>query len=113
MDVEQIRALALALPEVTEAPHHAFASFRVAGRIFITLPPDGRHAHLFVSESQREQALALHPTWVEPLLWGQKIAGVRVVLKRAKQPLVALLVRQAWAFKAPRRLASVPAATGR
>lgn len=30
--------LALALPEVTEADHHGIISFRIAGRIFATVP---------------------------------------------------------------------------
>ena len=41
------RQLALALPEAVEQDHHGFPSFRVAGRIFATLPsPDRLRAML-------------------------------------------------------------------
>jgi hypothetical protein len=51
---------ALSLPEVTEEPHHHFGSFRVRGRIFVTVPPEQEHIHVFVAELQRETALALY-----------------------------------------------------
>lgn len=41
MSREQIRRLALALPEVVEQDHHGRPSFRVAGRIFATLWDEG------------------------------------------------------------------------
>jgi hypothetical protein len=38
--METVRRHALSLDEVTEAPHHELSSFRVRGRIFVTIPPD-------------------------------------------------------------------------
>lgn len=46
---EQARRFALSLPEATEEPHFDKASFRVRGRIFATVPPDGQHLHVFVA----------------------------------------------------------------
>jgi hypothetical protein len=37
-DLAEARRLALALPEVTEQPHFDMASFRVRGKIFVTVP---------------------------------------------------------------------------
>ena len=54
---ETARAAALALPETTEEPHHHFGSFRVRGKIFVTVPLDRQHLHVFVDEEDRELAL--------------------------------------------------------
>jgi hypothetical protein len=104
MDVQFVREFALSLPEVTEAPHFDYGSFRVKGRIFVTVPPDGRHVHVFVDEEARALAQALYPEAVEPLHWGKKVLGVRVALDRAKPTAVESLIRAAWRCKAPKRL---------
>jgi hypothetical protein len=61
MKIGSLRKYALSLEAVTEEPHHHHSSFRVRGRIFVTIPPDERCIHVFVSEEDRQQALALYP----------------------------------------------------
>lgn len=115
MKLEAVRTAALALPETTEEPHHQFGSFRVRGKIFVTIPPDNEHIHVFVSEQDREASLALHPEFIEKLLWGGKVVGVRVALARAKATVVHAMVRQAYehkSAKSPARSASKPRASG-
>jgi hypothetical protein len=107
--LDRVRRHALALPEAMEQPHFDYASFRVAGKIFATVPPDGRHLHVFLDESRRERALALHGAFVEKLWWGGKVVGVRVDLAAADAHVVDELVRQAWARKAPKRLQGLSA----
>ena len=104
MNADRVRRYALALPEAVEAPHFDYASFRIGGKIFATIPPDGAHLHVFVDEERRETALALHPGFVEKLFWGQKACGLRIALGRAKPATVDALLRQAWAQRAPKRL---------
>jgi hypothetical protein len=104
MKFERIRTLSLALPEVTEEPHFDYTSFRVRGKIFLTAPPGERHAHLFVGEEERELALALHPEFVEKLMWGARASGLRIELAKAKPAVVERLIRKAWEHKAPKRL---------
>ena len=87
MKFETVRRAALVLPETTEEPHHHFGSFRVRGKIFITVPPDNTHIHVFLSEQDREQALAAYPDFTEKLLWGGKVVGLRVTLATAPEPL--------------------------
>lgn len=106
MKIDQVRIRALALPEVTEAPHFNYASFRVRGKIFITVPPDEEHVHLFVGEEDREQALTLHPEFAEKLMWGARALGVRITLAKARPAVVNELIRKAWMNKAPKRLAA-------
>jgi len=98
--VEDARQLALTLADVTEEPHHHFGSWRVRGRIFVTIPPGGELLHVFLPPEQREHALAMDPGFLEPLPWGQKILGVRVHLGRADPDTVRQLVQQAYAHKA-------------
>ncbi|GHE26820.1 MmcQ/YjbR family DNA-binding protein [Vulcaniibacterium thermophilum] len=104
MRVEQLRAYALSLPAATEEPHFQYSSFRVKGRIFATVTPDQKFAHIFVDDEQRDRAVALHPEVVEPLRWGRKVVGVRVALAKARVGFVQELVRSAWARKAPKSL---------
>ncbi len=96
MKLATIRKHALSLEAVTEAPHHHFSSFRVRGKIFVTIPPDEAFIHVFVGEEDRELALALHPQFIEKLLWGSKELGLRVTLAAAQPAVVKSLVDKAY-----------------
>lgn len=104
MKLATVRTHALSLPEVTEQPHFSFSSYRVRGKIFATVPPEGEHVHLFVSEPAREQALAMYPAFASKLVWGGKVVGLRVALATASPAVVKQWVRQAWEAKAPKAL---------
>lgn len=97
--LEEVRKAALALPETTEEPHHNFGSFRVRGKIFVTIPPDGELLHIFLPPEQRDLALAMDPEFLEPVHWGSRILGVRAKLPLARKTTVLSLVKQAYAFK--------------
>lgn len=97
--LEEVRKVALALPDTTEEPHHNFGSFRVRGKIFVTIPPGEQLLHIFLPAEQREQALAMDPEFLEPVHWGSKVLGVRARLPLARKATVLSLVRQAYAFK--------------
>ena len=99
MKLDTVRTAALALPDTTEEPHHHFGSFRVRGRIFITMPPGDGHIHVFLSEQDRELALAAYPAFTEKLLWGGKVVGLRITLAQAPATPVKALVRQAYAHQ--------------
>lgn len=104
MKLEQVRRMAMALPSVSEEPHFNYSSFRVGGKIFATIPPEGGHLHVFVEEEQRQLAIAIEPASMEKLLWGKRVVGLRVHLAKAKAPQVRHLLEQAWSRKAPKRL---------
>jgi hypothetical protein len=104
MTPDDVRQAALALPEATEAPHFQYASFRVRGKIFATMPPAGDALHLFLAETAREQALVLHGAFVDKLSWGGKVVGVRVALAKADAKVVRALLARAWEAKAPKAL---------
>ena len=100
MKMATVRKFALSLPEVTEQPHHEYASFRVRGRIFVTVPPAEDVIHVFVADDDRERALAMYPQWAERLLWGGKVRGLRITLDEAEPSAVKSLVLKAYEAKA-------------
>jgi hypothetical protein len=85
----------MSLEGVTEEPHHNYSSFRVRGKIFVTIPPSEDVIHVFVGEVDREAALALNPEFIEKLFWGAKVVGLRVILKSAVPEVVRMLVSNA------------------
>jgi hypothetical protein len=104
MKLSEARSYAMSLGEVTEQPHHELSSFRVRGKIFATVPPSGTHLHLFPSEEVREQAFAMYPEFAEKVLWGGKVAGIRVTLAAAQPAVVKSLLLASWRYKAPKSL---------
>jgi hypothetical protein len=104
MNLEGARRVALSLPEVTEQPHFEKSSFRVRGKIFATVPPGGRHLHVFVDEHETRACVAEDPTAYEELWWGKRLAGVRVNLRAARAKEISELLKEAWRRKAPKRL---------
>jgi hypothetical protein len=102
--VAAVRKHALSLPETTEEPHFDYSSFRVRGKIFVTVPPDEDRIHVFVGEEHRARFLAMHPAFLEPLPWGKKIVGLRITLAKADAAVVKQLVTFAWQTKAPKTL---------
>jgi uncharacterized protein YdhG (YjbR/CyaY superfamily) len=99
MKLAQARRHALSLEATAEAPHHDYASFRVRGKIFATVPPDGEHLHVFVPPDERDRALALYPGCMTRLSWGQKVLGLRIHLPQAPAPAVNALLDAAYAAR--------------
>jgi hypothetical protein len=105
-DLDSARAFALSLPGSTEEPHFDMSSFRVRGRIFATVPPDDEHLHVFVAEGEVHAAVAEDPAAFEPLLWGQRLRGLRIRIAAAPDHRVAELLEESWRRRAPARLAA-------
>ena len=106
MKLQQVRKYALSLPETNEEPHFDYASFRVRGKIFATVPPSGDFLHIFVEEEQRAPLIAAQPDIYETLHWGVKVIGVRVKLAPAHAATVNRLLLQSWLRKAPKKIAA-------
>jgi hypothetical protein len=112
MTPDDVRALALALPETTEQPHFERTSFRVAGKIFATMPPDGETANVLLGEEDA-RAAAEATDGVELLWWGRRLSGVRVVLGKVDPQVLSELLEDAWYRRAPRRIAAAREAAQR
>ena len=103
MKMTTVRRYALSLDAVTEEPHFAYASFRIRGRMIVTVPPGDAVIHVFVPEEDRERALAMYPAWAQKLLWGGKAVGLRVTLAAAPAPAVKALIAKAYEARARKR----------
>jgi hypothetical protein len=82
------------------------SSFRVRGRIFATVPPDGQHLHVFVDEGEVHAAVTEDPAAFEPLLWDRRLRGLRIRIAAAPADPVAELLEESWRRRAPARLAA-------
>jgi hypothetical protein len=103
-DLAEARRLAMSLPEVTEEPHFDMASFRVRGKIFVTVPPEVTRLHVFVDPLEVEAYVAQDPAAFEPLQWGARVSGLRVDLAAASAADLAEIIEEAWRRKAPKGL---------
>lgn len=99
----EARTIALALPEAVEAEHWGKPSFRVAGRIFATVP-DASHLNVMIDPFEVEAVVRAEPQACAELWWGKEVRGVRVDLHRASRKLVGDLLEASWRRRAPRRL---------
>ena len=109
MTPDDVRALALAFPETAEQPHFERTSFRVAGKIFATMPPDGESANILLAEEDARAAADADE--VELLWWGRRLSGVRVALVAVDRAELAELLEDGWHRRAPRSVAAARAAT--
>jgi hypothetical protein len=99
-----VRRLALSLPEAREAPHRDMTSYRVAGKIFATVPAEGGRVHVFLPEDEAVSYVAEYPGAVEDLVWGARRRGCRIVLARATTSLVRELLTASWRGRASKKL---------
>lgn len=91
----RVRALALSLPGAAEEEHHGFPSFRVAGRIFATLPDDG-HLNVMLEEADIRAELETHGDCCKAQRWGKRLAALRVDLSAADADRVRDWLTEAW-----------------
>lgn len=110
MKFAEVRKFALALPGVTEAPHHNFGSFRVNKRIILTVPPENT-LHVFVSDAERDMCLMVYAACTEQVLWSGKVVGIRVFLAKATRGAVEDLILRAWKYRASKKELSALVAT--
>ncbi|MBM7806550.1 hypothetical protein JOD57_002387 [Geodermatophilus bullaregiensis] len=100
MTPDDVRALALALPEVTEADHHGRPSFRLGTAVLATLwAPGILNVMLGESDARAAEGGAVSLLW-----WGKRLSGVQVDLAAADEATVADLLEESWNRRAPARL---------
>lgn len=110
---QRVRALCLALPEVTERPSHGQPAFFVHGRMFVTfsvhLHGDGEEAVWIKAAPGVQEILLLEDPehFYRPPYVGQK-GTVAARLNRPGTPWddIEALIRDAWTIAAPKRLAA-------
>src|SRR5947207_2267121 len=86
MTADDFRKLALELPDAVEGGHMGHPDFRVGGKIFATLGPDGDWAMVKLTPFEQESAMRKEPEIFSPGpgAWGARGATV-VQLRAAKK----------------------------
>jgi hypothetical protein len=100
---DDIRRIALSMPEAHEAPHFHMASFRVGKKIFCTLhDPEPRIMLKLDPEDQHNlcDGVAIEPV---PGGWGRH-GSTFVWFEKLEPDRLPALMRLAWARVAPKRL---------
>jgi hypothetical protein len=100
---DELRRLALALPEAREADHHGKPSFRVDGRIFATLW-DASTVNVMLDEDGIRTAVHDLPGACSERWWGKRLSAVAVDLRSIPPAELEELLADAWERKAPARL---------
>ena len=97
--------MALSFPEATEEPHFDLGSFRVRGKIFVTVP-DRQHFRVFVDEHESAPPPPRTRTRSSCCGGGRSCSGLSVTLAAVDRDRLAELLDDAWRRKAPKRLAA-------
>jgi hypothetical protein len=103
---EKFRKLALELPAATEGAHMSHPDFRVGGKIFATLWPDGEFGMVRLTPEQQEVFAHAEPGVFEPVkgAWGRR-GCTSVRLRAARVGSVREALAAAWNGVAPKPLA--------
>ena len=119
MTLDELRALCLALPEVTEketwgdAEHAGDITFRVRDKIFVMTGPDGGGATIRTTIEQQGDLVAAFPAAVRPAAYVGRFGWVSVDLDALDEGIVRELVVGAWRRTAPRAVAAAYEGGGR
>ena len=105
MKAGTFRRLALELPEATEGSHHDHPDFRVGGKVFATLAPDGSWGMVQLTPEEQRERVREQPQVFTPVPggWGRR-GATRVILAMARAPAVRAALFAAWRRRAPERL---------
>jgi hypothetical protein len=105
MTADQFRTIALSFPEAVEAQHMGHPDFRVDGKIFATLGPQGDWAMAKLTPDQQAAFQAAHPDVFTPAsgAWGKRGATI-IRLADVKQATARKSLIAAWRNAAPKRL---------
>ena len=107
MTANELRGLALALPEAVESSHMDHPDFRVRGKIFATLGPGEAWGMVKLNAEQQAQFVGTAPDVFQPIPggWGER-GATRVNLEAASERPVRDALVMAWRNTAPKRLAA-------
>lgn len=89
LHADDVRVLALALPGAEEGAHMGHPDFRVRGRIFASLPPDGRSVSLKITGAELDALVVAEPATYRAI-WGGRWLAVDLATV-SRQALAALL----------------------
>jgi hypothetical protein len=102
---DDVRRIALSMPEAYEEAHFELTSFRVAKKIFCTMGADRPPIMLKLDAEDQANLVADDPAHIAPVpgYWGRK-GSTFVTFESLTEDRLAQLIRLAWATVAPKRL---------
>jgi hypothetical protein len=103
MTPNDVRKLALSLPEAEEQAHFDKPSFRVRGKIFATLWEKEKRAVLKLSLEEQDAFVKMQPEVFAVTPWGHQ-GWTSVELARVDRALFGKLLVEAWRRIAPKRV---------
>ncbi|MZE78823.1 MmcQ/YjbR family DNA-binding protein [Streptomyces xinghaiensis] len=105
IDAEDVRRIALSLPETVEKEAWSMPTFRVAGKMFVTVPDDETSFAVRCPRHERTELIAAEPEkfWVPPHEAGSAWVRVRLAALEDLGELRDILV-DSWQQAAPERL---------
>ncbi|MEU3356006.1 MmcQ/YjbR family DNA-binding protein [Streptomyces sp. NPDC037389] len=112
IDADDIRRIALSLPETVEKEAWSMPTFRVAGKMYITIPDDQTSFAVRCPRHERSELIAAEPEkfWVPPHEASSSWVRVRLAALEGMDELRDILV-DSWKQAAPERLLeTLPAA---
>ena|SRR5436190_7280166 len=104
-NAEDLRSIALSLPEATERPMHGTPAFYVRTKFFTKLSHDGRTAVVHVdSLEEKEALLATEPRKLTTTPHYDGYRMVLVVLAKVTKAELREWVTDSWRLRAPKKL---------
>jgi hypothetical protein len=102
---EDLRRIALSLPDATEKPMHGTPAFYVGSKFFTKLSHDGRTAVVHVeSLDEKEALLAAEPVKLTTTPHYDGYRMVLVVLAKVPKTELREFVTDSWRLRAPKKL---------
>ncbi|MFD9885678.1 MmcQ/YjbR family DNA-binding protein [Streptomyces alboflavus] len=104
VNADDVRRTALALPDTTEKLAWSMPTFRVAGKMFVTLPEEETSIAVRCPKLERDELVLAEPDkfWIADHEAG--FAWVRVRLKAIDQEELSDILADSWRQAAPPRL---------
>ena len=108
MTADEFRQLALTFPEAEERSHMDHPDFRVGGKIFPTIGPDGLSGMVKLTPEQQAVLTRTEPQMFVPATggWGRNGATM-IIFVNADEETARQALAQAWNNTAPKRLQDV------
>ncbi|QGV76909.1 MmcQ/YjbR family DNA-binding protein [Streptomyces ficellus] len=105
IDANDVRRIAMALPETVEKEAWNIPTFRVAGKMYVTIPDDQSSFAVRCPRHERAELIAAEPEkfWVPPHEASSAWVRVRLVALEGEEELRDILV-DSWRQAAPDRL---------
>ncbi len=108
MTAEDVRRLALSLPEVEERPTWGEATFRVRNKIFVLLSANGQQAGVKASPEDQDALIRMDPETFAVAHYTGRFGWVTVQLASVDPTDMRQLVTEAWRRTAPKGLTRSP-----